>query len=72
MRPCKGCTDNGMCTLQTKGSIAINECPCQKCLVKGICKEPCEAITQHYENVSSMPTKPNIVKVIHMKGKDIE
>ena len=60
---CQGCEAHGMCSLQTKGSVAINECPCQDCLIKGICKEPCEAMNKHYDATSSMPHKPKIFEI---------
>lgn len=54
---CEGCTESGSCTTQCKGSVAINECPCQECLVKSMCTEPCEAFAKHREEINMAHTK---------------
>ncbi len=36
---CKGCADDGYCTISDKKKI---KCPCTICLIKGICIDTCE------------------------------
>lgn len=62
-RPCKGCKDAVACTISLKGSVAINECPCGTCLVKGVCESPCEAMNEHYESINMIYTKKMARKV---------
>ena len=50
---CKGCADESACTIQLKGSVAINECPCRDCLIKGICQKVCEDLQKHYEEINT-------------------
>ena len=45
---CQGCKDQG-CIFQLTGTIAIDECPCQECLIKMICETTCENLKKHYE-----------------------
>lgn len=47
---CEGCKDFEACTFLTVGSVAINECPCSICLLKMLCEEPCDKLTDHYNN----------------------
>jgi hypothetical protein len=61
---CEGCKDHGSCTTQCKGSVAINECPCQECLIKGVCNKPCEALAKHYEKTN--------MAYIHKMGRKIQ
>jgi len=49
---CTGCHDHGQCTIQTKGSVAMDDCPCRKCLIKGVCLSICEDLTNHYNEVN--------------------
>lgn len=51
---CKGCASKGNCTYypaQFYGD-GIDKCPCNKCLIKGICRDACEKyIKSHGGNV---------------------
>lgn len=61
---CDGCKDFEACSFIVMGSVAINECPCGNCLIKGICHNPCDDLMQHYENVCvAHNIKPLIKKV---------
>jgi hypothetical protein len=62
-RPCRGCKDSHACTISLKGSVAINECPCGTCLVKGMCEKACEAMNDHYEAVNMAHTKAMVRKI---------
>jgi hypothetical protein len=61
--PCRGCKDVEACTIALKGSVAINECPCGKCLVKGVCERPCEAMNEYYRAVNMAHTKAMVRKI---------
>jgi len=50
---CTGCKDHGICTMQTKGSVAMDECPCKDCLVKGICESTCDKLNEHYASINN-------------------
>jgi len=50
---CTGCHDHGQCTIQTKGSVAMDDCPCRKCLIKGVCLSICEDLANHYNEVNT-------------------
>ena len=63
MSSCAGCTDANGCALTAAGSVAINECPCRDCLIKGICQKACEDLERHQFVVYTSNRKPRIVKV---------
>ncbi len=41
---CKGCLIEGLCGY--KHAAKIKKCPCVICLIKGVCRSPCEGYTQ--------------------------
>jgi len=62
MNSCYGCVDIESCALTVFGSVAIDECPCRNCLIKGICKNPCKDFRQYQFTVFTPHRKPKIVK----------
>jgi len=48
---CEGCRDFPACIFLTSGSLAINRCPCNKCIIKTMCNYSCEDMKHHYEYV---------------------
>ena len=48
---CEGCREfTTICSFISMGSVAINECPCTKCLIKIMCETPCDKFKEHYHN----------------------
>jgi len=41
---CKGCYSNisGTCTYYFRFFATIEDCPCNKCIIKMVCKEACD------------------------------
>lgn len=51
LNSCKGCRsyEEGVCVSQDNKLRLHSECPCQICLVKGICVTSCEDYDNHWE-----------------------
>jgi hypothetical protein len=50
MEHCKGCKSKDNCEKYIDIIKDIGKCVCRKCLIKGICKDPCDDFINLFKN----------------------
>lgn len=58
---CDGCISKKMCFFMYKNKYGLNSsnCPCQECLIKKVCFNPCEEYEAYYDSQKTIFDKVN-------------
>ena len=71
MENCEGCNSKDNCERYTDimRTIDVEECPCIECLIKGMCKDPCDDFIKLFEKYYE---KAYLARVWWIKKYDIK